>query len=1013
MSGADTRMFDTHALAMAAGVQRRALDAAKSVWISANAGTGKTEVLTQRMLALLLGDGTLEPKHLLALTFTKAGAAEMAARLPERLEAWAKLDEADLAAEVQRTLGLEVAQVGERVKLLAEQVRRAPPLVATIHALAQQLLGRFAVEAGFEPGFEVLEEGAQRRLLMAVQHRLLVGVDGPLAESLAVLLDELGEHGWRDATGLLVREWRRLQERLEDGGAAGVLARVKEGLGLDVRGPSSEVRSILPDEAAWAALRRVAAAVPGHAAAEVLKAGEMGLEAAWRSLLLTDKNTPRARLFLKAEAAKLDEADVALLAAAAERVAEAVRLRAVWRGYAVTEALVIWAAAVKAAYAAEKRARGVADYDDLLDGLERLLRRADEGLAAWLWYGFDRRFRHMVVDEGQDNNPQQDRIVQWLARNILSGDVGEDRARTVLAVGDVKQSIFRFQGAAPEMFVQLREALGTWAQSDAFVEVDLTHSFRSGPEILALVDAVFDREGLPEMVQGEARGWPGHRAVAAVRPSRVELWPLVPPPPKADVEPWALPQVRAEAGGDGADIRLLRQVAAWLADRLGRVVMPSTGTPLRAEDVLLVVQTNKVAGVAAGILRAAGLPVAATGGIVPVAVQDVAALVRVVFNSEDNLALAQVLKAFRAWDDARLLALAARAGKGVWAEHLEGADRAWLEAWRARAHDAPLAVVHAAMAARGGARGDFEGLLGWAAACASLRELVMRCEQEDIPVSGDGVGIRIMTVQKAKGLQAPLVILPETLRGGQVGDLLWGEGVMLYKQRKGLSTFEDGLLAEEEARLEADALRGLYVALTRASDWLVVAGFGDKKEVGGTWWGRVEAAGGWREEGGVKVRGADFAMVEKAVAVEERHEVPAWMGAPLREVEAAEPQTPAQVRGELVHALLQGLAVPAEVGVVAEVEGVKAALPWVFAGGRSEVDVALAGGAVGRIDRLVEHEGVVWVIDFKTGEVVAPLPPAYIAQVQGYVAAVQAGLPGKPVRGAVVWTATATLAPVA
>jgi ATP-dependent helicase/nuclease subunit A len=1010
MARVDPRQFDAQAMATAAAVQRQALAAGKSVWISANAGTGKTEVLTQRLLALLLQDATLEPRHLLALTFTKAGATEMAARLPERLEKWAALDEAALALEVEAALGLKVGGLVERVRVLAEQVRQAPPLVATIHSLAQQLLTRFAVEAGLEPGFEVLDEGGQARLLNEVQHQLLVNVDGVLAENLAVLLDELGEHGWRDVTRVITQNWKRLDERLREGGPAAVLARVQDALGL--KDEAWVKLALVPHSEEWAVLRRVAPLLPGHEIWSVLTAAEDEVEEAWRGFLLTDKGTARARIFLKAEAAKLADADVAVITAAAARVAEAVRQRKAWRGLTVTRALVVWAMQVKGAYGQAKQARGVVDYDDLLDGLERLLVKADAGLAAWMWYGFDRRFRHLVVDEAQDNNPQQNRIVQWLARNILSGDVGEASARTVLAVGDVKQSILRFQGADPALFVGLREALYAWAPGRV-VEVDLAHSFRSGPEVLAAVDAVFAAEGLSERVQGEDRGWPGHRAVAAARLSRVELWPLEANGGKPQVEPWALPWVRSEAEGDNAGVRLFRRMAAWLEDKIGRVVMPSTGLPLRPEDVMLVVRTNAVGGLAAGVLRAAGLPVASTRGVVPLAVQDVVALVRVIFNTADNLSLAQVLKGFLKWNDAHLLALGAQVARGgVWAEALEGEDKVWLEGWLARAGETPLALVHAAMVARGGKRSDFDGLLAWAAECETLRELVRRCEQEEIAVKSEGAGIRILTVQKAKGLQAPLVILPQTRGGGGTDKLLWGDGVLLFKQAKGTSEFEDTLLEEEEARREVDDLRGLYVAMTRASDWLVVTGYGGKEgqDTSGTWWGHLDSLEGWREVEGVKVRGSDFGRVEKAVA-----EVPvaeAKAAVVVRGVEVAEAQTPAQVRGELVHALLQGLTVPAEVGVVAEVERVRAALPWVFEKGRSEVSVALEGGRVGRIDRLVEKDGDVWVIDFKTGVVLEPMPEDYVAQVKAYMAAARASYPGKTVRGAVVWTAGAKLVPV-
>lgn len=211
--------FDPMLLKQASEAQALALDARRSVWISANAGTGKTEVLTRRLLALLLSDPSLEPRHLLALTFTKAGAAEMAARLPARLSAWAALDDADMVLRIDEEVGIRADDAMVlRVRELAQAVRRAPPMVATIHGLAQQVLGRFTVEAGLPLEFEVLEEGAQKRLLRDVQRGLLVDVDGVLAEHLGILLDALGEKGWEDLTSLVVKSWHKLEALVEGAG---------------------------------------------------------------------------------------------------------------------------------------------------------------------------------------------------------------------------------------------------------------------------------------------------------------------------------------------------------------------------------------------------------------------------------------------------------------------------------------------------------------------------------------------------------------------------------------------------------------------------------------------------------------------------------------------------------------------------------------------------------------------------------------------------------------------------
>ncbi|PZP40456.1 MAG: hypothetical protein DI585_00710 [Pseudomonas fluorescens] len=1012
-------LFDADLLKTAAGAQTQALASEASVWISANAGTGKTEVLTRRMLALLLSDPTLEPRQILALTFTKAGAAEMAARLPARLSAWAGLEAVKLAETIQTDLGIAVddAQVAlVRVKALAEAVRTAPPLVATIHGLAQQILGRFTLEAGLPLDFEVLESGAQTRLLRDIQHSLLVGVDGQLAAYLGVLLDELGEHGWEELTNLVVYNWARLEALMEGkGGLGAVLARLKDELGIT----DSQVHALplVPNPTEWAALQRIGATLPEHKVHSVLTATEAMREAAWRTFLLTDKDTARAKLFVKAELAVVDEVDSALLMEAAARVEDSVRMRKIHRGYDVTEAALLWAAAVRANYVMRKHEGGLVDYADLLDGLERVMGAADTGMSEWVWYGLDRRFRHLVVDEAQDNNPQQDRIVQWLAKSLLSGDVGDGAPRTVLAVGDMKQSIFRFQGAVPELFVNLRETLRGWASTVR--EVDLVHSFRSGQHVLGLVDAVFMQGDSGSVVMGaDVRDWPAHKAVA-VRASRVEIWPTVRVEEQDEVAPWALPQVRSAAQGHGADISCLTQVGRWLQAQVGVTVMPSTSKPLRWDDVMLVVQRNKIAGLAAGVLRGMGIPVASAGGVQPLAVDDAVAAVRVVFNPADNLALATALKGVRGWSDAQVLALAERALKvaesrdeAVWWSFVEGDDRVWLDGLLARAWDKPLDVVMHICAEVGGDMRVYEPLLGWAEQCDNLRELVEKLENEELPAGSGGSGVRILTVHGSKGLQAPLVILPDTMAA--LADMsrdkvLWGDGVVLFKQAKGLSALEDGLVDAEKERRKADSLRGLYVAMTRAMDWLVVTGFGEVKDSTDTWWTRVKAGFGETDAlGEVFERGVRAEVEAPAVVT-----IPEWVRAPVA-MDVPKEQSAAQKRGDAVHALLQGLDVVADEEVYEEAARVKAALPWVWAkGARSEMAVALGGGKVGRLDRLVERDGVWWVIDFKTGTVPDLVPEGYAAQLRGYVAALRATWPLRTFKAAIVWTATARVDEVA
>jgi ATP-dependent helicase/nuclease subunit A len=1012
--------------------QHDAIDGGVSVWASANAGTGKTTVLIHRLLGLLLCDPALQPRQILALTFTRAAAAEMASRFAALVHNWSVLDEDALAVRVRETLGID--RPGPwlpRMRSIALQVGEEGPLFSTIHGLAQRLVARMPYEAGLPEGFTVLDDSAQRRLLREVQNTLLTTVSGELADFLGILLDELGEQGWRELTDEIVRVWPRLLEVVgQAGGQAALLARIDDALQLP---PDDELWApLLPTPEEWRVLQHVADVLPQRQDVQnVLNADGAAREDEWRLLLLTKAGEVRLRLFTKAEKQLIGEAALEVFMAAAERIQNILRARQAAHGRDLTAAWLVWAQAVFGAYQARKSQLGMVDYDDLLQGLRRVFALVERGGAAWLWHQLDQTYRHLVLDEAQDNNALQGELMQWLARHVLAGDVGGG-ARTVLAVGDMKQSIFRFQGAVPENFLTLRGMIQQWA-GDAYRPVAMTTTFRNGAAIVRAVDAVLGREPMAQAILGSVdEPWPAH-LTAATRPSRVDVWPLVQSSRDSEqVAPWALPEERYAATVHSAKMVAIRQLAEWLVAQQSRgVMMPSTGRPLRWQDVMIVVQTNQVAGLVAGVLRQYAIPVAATRGILPPVVADVVALLRWVFNPADHVALAHILRGFYAWDEDQLMVLGFGA-LGRWDERLQGVEAADLQMFAALNSGPPARLVHKVVTHYGLDIHRLAALMNWAEACETLRDLIARLERDVLPVAippGEA-GVRILTVQGAKGLEAPLVILPQTdfaLDDMRQDTLLWGQGVMLYKKGSGTSAFEDGLIADEKQRKRADALRGLYVAMTRAKDWLVVTGWDNRQTRNVDTWHRLIGEGvrtlhDAREESDIVSVGDDFAVEPIApVAPEQPAPPPTWVFTPVARDAAPIPPTMEQLRGEWTHALLQGAQVTIPMAERPSLEravaAVRVAYPWIFGPhSRFEVPLRVMGAdghpQLGRADAVVWHADAWWVLDFKTGVPQDPLPEAYRSQVRRYMDAVSAVYPNDTVCGAVVWVASAQLVDV-
>ncbi len=1013
--------------------QHMALDGAVSVWASANAGTGKTTVLIRRLLRLLLTDPTLLPQHILALSFTNAAAAEMAERFAALVRTWATYDDDTLRARARADLDLNSPHpLAPRMAEIAVQVALEGPMFGTIHALAQQVLARMPMEAGLVDGFTLMDKGAQDRLLRDVQDTLLMQADGEIAGYLGTLLDELGERGWDDLTRLMIGAWDKLDAVLADGSLPDLMARLDAALDL----PPDAVLFApqVPDVHDEMILRRVVAAFPeanvGHDAAAILRAQGARREELWVDFLVVDsQKNVRKRILDAAQKKALGEDAFGALMTAGERVLATLKGRHAARGRTLTEALLVWAHYVRATYHARKTQLGAVDFHDLLTALTRVFAAVDSGDAAWLWHQMDRSFRHIVVDEAQDNNARQGEVVAWLTRNVLAGDRG-DGPRSALAVGDMKQSIFRFQGAIPENFTALRALLQAWG-GDAFRTVALDTTFRNGAAIVELVDAVL--APLAAEILGDTGDagdvWPGH-ITAAIRPSRVELWPRM-AATKADVAPWALPEDRHAAAGARTKVAVATQLAAWLSEQYARgVVLPSTQRPLAWADVMVVVQKNDMAGLVAGVLAQHGIPVQATRGISLPVVDDMVALLRWVFDPADRVALVQVLRAFYGWSDDRVMRVAHGATEllHVRLTGVEEADMAMFGAMRTRP---PAALVQAAVVHYGLDMHVLAPLMGWAEHAPDLRTLIVKLEREDLPTpTTHSTGVRVLTVHGAKGLEAPLVILPETqLRMDDISKdkLLWGDDLVLFKQGEDISALEDDLITAEKKRRRADALRGLYVAMTRAKDWLVVMGWeGQSKNKGETWYevvaegiGRLPAV---RHHAERMVVGDDFdeAARDAQAKTLETPAAPVWLGRVADDLPPPAPlQTPEQVWGEWAHAALQGapLRVPADMAarLEATVARVRTALPWIFDAPHYEVPLAVespAGTRLGRADVVVWRGDVCWILDFKTGTPCDPVPDAYRTQVCGYMAAARRVWPHATLKGGIVWVDTAVLVEV-
>jgi ATP-dependent helicase/nuclease subunit A len=890
--------------------QRQAADPKASIFVTANAGSGKTTTLVDRVARLLLGGA--QPEAILCVTYTKAAAAEMQRRLFQRLGDWSVMADEDLRRQLGLLQGVDEgafsrAELSTARALFARALETPGGLkIQTIHAFCEKLLKRFPLEAGVSPGFKVMDDRDAAEIAGEARETMAGWVQaGPsvLADAYARLSVALA---FDDFQGMFVAfETRRAAiadylERCGGEAAADVWARC----GFDAPTSEAEIEAealACVDFSLWRAAAEALNATTGandvKCAAKLLMAASSGDFGHALEALFTEagEGTP-ATIFAKTKAFAANEALRQALLADQEALEAARERRCAARVAEDTVHALILAQAYVRAYAEAKRMRGALDFADLiLKTCELLTRRAD---AAWVLYKLDGGIDHILVDEAQDTAPEQWAILRALTSEFFAGDgAGSwrlDLERTLFIVGDEKQSIYSFQGADPD---RLRVETATYHSSIQAIgkrsaHVPLIASFRSTPEVLGFVDAVFaDRAAWAGVPAPSGESVVRHLAMRTGDPGCVDLWPLE--REEAGEERGAWDEPLDIEGPRNANRRLAEKIAAEieaLVARGDRVFDKDRRVwrPAHHGDVLILVRRRRA--LFEEILRALkrrGVPVAGADRLslsAHIAFDDLMALARFVQFEDDDLTLAALLKApFLGLSDDDLFRLAHGRKGSLWRTMQARSDEspAWSEACafltRCRAEgrarrpfdffsrllgwtDGQGRSVRARILTRLGSEAEdvlheflAQVLAAERAGIADLERLIQDFASLDITVKREMEGargeVRVMTVHGAKGLEAPVVFLPETTlkRTARGSPLLMTEdgGFLWAPTKKADCDASQEARQARELRDEHEAQRLFYVALTRARDRLILAGrinARDKIENVGGWYAAAQAA---------------------------------------------------------------------------------------------------------------------------------------------------------------------------
>jgi ATP-dependent helicase/nuclease subunit A len=867
--------------------QARASDPASSAFVSANAGSGKTHVLVQRVIRLLLRG--VPPEKILCITFTKAAAANMAERVFSTLGHWVTLSDDKLDAAI-RDAGIEHPDMRLRMRareLFACALETPGGLkVQTIHALCTRLLQQFPFEANVPARFSVLDDRDQNEMMERANLKVLLDAsrdpESAAGRALNLAMASAADVTFKD----VVREACLSRDHFmawtdAAGSADAAAAQMSTALGVDANARIEEVEREIVEgpnlpRSRW---EQVADILDTGSKSDQDQAGRLR-EALisigttqvdeYLGVFLTDERAPRKSVVTK-KFGDNNPAVARLFEAEGLRIGPLIEKRRAVTTRDRTAALLQIATAAAANYRREKQERGLLDYDDLIDKTLAMLDRVSSG---WVHYKLDRGVDHVLIDEAQDTSPRQWDIVAHIISEFTSGEGARDGViRTIFAVGDEKQSIFSFQGAAPHEFDARRRGLKSRFEDAGlkFDPVSFTYSFRSGPAILQSVDFVFRDEAIYRSIHAE-NAHPVHEALADAGPGLIELWELAEADDKQDIEGWRAPFDGVSA--TSPEVKLAKRIQAEIKSLVESGTM--TGRigdrrPLRYGDMLVLVRRRGNAFDAViQALKHAHIPVAGADRLKlteHIAIIDLMNLADALLLPQDDLALAVALKSplFGLVDDDLFKLAWQRPGSLREALHHHAAtDRkfeavlrrlsacearvmqetpfgfyAWLlggDGGRARilkrlgheANDALDEFLELALGYERKAPASLQGFMAW------LRAADLEVKR-DMEISRNEV--RVMTVHGAKGLEAPVVFLVDTTTSPSDTQRLklihlpqgnaapTAPGVVVWTGKKA-----DDPASVAAARMkmlgetEDEYRRLLYVAMTRAADRLIVGG---------------------------------------------------------------------------------------------------------------------------------------------------------------------------------------------
>lgn len=888
--------------AQATQLQNTASNPMHNVWVGASAGTGKTKVLTDRVLRLLLPqEGEAEganPENILCITFTKAGASEMIARVMGVLSNWAVCRESKLDETLENLLGQAPTINQRRVarQLFATVIDLPNGLnITTIHAFCQSLLGRFTLEANLPANFSVMDDAQSRQLISHSKNTLLKDfLNGDLSANLSDALSIIAVH--KNANQLdsliqsIVSDRQKILKFVRDhGDVENAIASIYQLLNISPSDTEEDVFNYFFDGDNFPREKIVQLAKAFEHGAKKNQTSALNLYdfcsasmderrsniQAYISEFLKKDGEPKADSTISKNAQKYDVQAFDIFVEERDRMVRyADQLKNIKTARS-TACLIRVAVEILSRYESAKINSRVLDYDDLISKTHELL---VSEMNQWVLYKIDNRIDNILVDEAQDTSPEQWSIILALVEEFYSGYTGHEEReinRTLFVVGDIKQSIFSFQGANPDKFSDVKKHIETMVEQSgkSWANIPMNTSFRSTQAVLSLVDKIFEVPYMYNTLTMGGEEYRNHLAFRQGQSGRIDLWPIYKAPKQDDRAPWKLPTeiVPSYNAQSALAEKIATQIQTWIENG---EILKSTGRAITPGDIMILMRSrNALVDHLIRALKSKNIPVSGADRLkigTHIAVMDVLAVIDFACMPEDDLALACILKSpLVGMGDAQIEDIAYGRKGALWGAFKKSEYKdtiAWLSNL---VQTIPSQNAFGAISAILTLQTPVDGMNGWNAmmarlgedcfdpldellslaqcfdhknAGASVSQFVrdMRANNSEIKRElddADGL-VRIMTVHASKGLQSPIVFLPDTTSlprsiGTSDDGFLWDEDTntpLWFLNSDEQNQTVKSLKEQKDEAAYQEYNRLLYVALTRAEDRLIVCGTLNKRQ---------------------------------------------------------------------------------------------------------------------------------------------------------------------------------------